>query len=46
LLNDLEELISHVRERLAAHKQPREWNIIKGLPKKPSGKIDKEALKK
>jgi long-chain acyl-CoA synthetase len=41
----LEELVSHVRDRLAAHKQPREWNIIKGLPKKPSGKIDKEALK-
>jgi acyl-CoA synthetase (AMP-forming)/AMP-acid ligase II len=41
----LEELASHVRNRLAAHKQPREWNIMKGLPKKPSGKIDKEALK-
>ena len=43
---NLDELISHVRNKLAAHKQPREWNIIKGLPKKPSGKIDKEALKK
>jgi long-chain acyl-CoA synthetase len=42
----LEELAAHVRSRLAAHKQPREWNIIKGLPKKPSGKIDKEALKR
>ncbi len=43
---NLEEIASHVRSRLAAHKQPREWNILKGLPKKPSGKIDKEALKK
>jgi len=43
---NLEELAAHVRSRLAAHKQPKEWNIMKGLPKKPSGKIDKEALKK
>lgn len=39
------ELTAHIRSRLAAHKHPREWHIIKGLPKNPSGKIDKEAIK-
>jgi len=41
----LDELNSYLRKRLAGHKQPKEWKIVKGLPKKPSGKIDKEALK-
>lgn len=43
---DLEALKSFTARRLASHKHPRYWNIMKALPKKPSGKIDKEALKK
>jgi len=31
---------------LSLPKQPRHWNIVKSLPKKSSGKIDKEALKR
>lgn len=41
----LEDLSAYVQEQLAPQKQPRYWNIVKGLPKKSSGKIDKEALK-
>ena len=43
---DLEALKAFAAVRLAAHKHPKYWNIMKALPKKPSGKIDKEALKK
>ncbi|HHO75087.1 MAG TPA: AMP-dependent synthetase [Deltaproteobacteria bacterium] len=42
---DLDHLKSFIKERLSVHKQPKYWNIIKTLPKKPSGKIDKGALK-
>lgn len=42
---DLEALKLFTANRLAAHKHPRGWNIMRSLPKKPSGKIDKEALK-
>jgi len=42
---DLESLIRFIAERLSPPKQPRHWHIVKSLPKKPSGKIDKEALK-
>lgn len=42
---DLESLKAYVAERLAGHKHPRFWHVVKTLPKKPSGKIDKEALK-
>jgi len=41
----LEDLSAYVREQLSPQKQPRYWNIVRSLPKKPSGKIDKEALK-
>lgn len=43
---DLEELKCFVALRLAPHKHPRSWNLLKSLPRKSSGKIDKEALKK
>jgi acyl-CoA synthetase (AMP-forming)/AMP-acid ligase II len=42
----LEPLIAYIREELSPQKQPRRWNIVGSLPKKSSGKIDKEALKK
>jgi acyl-CoA synthetase (AMP-forming)/AMP-acid ligase II len=42
---DLEVLKGYIAERLANHKHPKEWFIQKSLPKKPSGKIDKEVLK-
>lgn len=41
----LEDLTTYVQEKLSHQKQPRNWNIVKSLPKKSSGKIDKEALK-
>jgi len=43
---DLERLKEYVHQRLSIHKQPKYWNIVKSLPKKHSGKIDKEVLKK
>jgi len=43
---DLEALKAFTGVRLAAHKHPKYWNILRALPKKPSGKIDKEALKR
>jgi acyl-CoA synthetase (AMP-forming)/AMP-acid ligase II len=42
---DLDSLKSYIAELLAGHKHPRFWHVVKALPKKPSGKIDKEALK-
>ena len=36
-INILEEFIT---ARLSPPKQPRYWNVVKSLPKKPSGKID------
>lgn len=42
---DLEALRSFVAGRLSPHKHPRHWTVAKTLPKKPSGKIDKEALR-
>lgn len=42
---DLDALKSYLAEQLADHKHPRFWHILKAMPKKPSGKIDKEALK-
>lgn len=43
---ELDALKTFMAGRLAPHKQPRFWNLMKALPKKASGKIDKEALKK
>jgi benzoate-CoA ligase family protein len=34
-----------VRERLSPHKVPREVRIVEDLPKTPSGKLDRKALK-
>ncbi|MCU0575635.1 MAG: acyl--CoA ligase [Desulfobacterota bacterium] len=42
---DLESLKGYLAERLAGHKHPKFWHVLKAMPKKPSGKIDKEALK-
>lgn len=42
---DLEGLKYFIGQRLASHKHPRSFTIVRSLPKKPSGKIDKEALK-
>jgi long-chain acyl-CoA synthetase len=42
---DLENLKAFIARRLAPHKHPRHFTIVRALPKKPSGKIDKEALK-
>lgn len=42
----LEAVSAFVQEQLSHQKQPRYWNIVDSLPKKSSGKIDKEALKK
>ena len=43
---DLDMLRAFIGQRLASHKHPRHFNIVRSLPKKPSGKIDKEALKR
>jgi long-chain acyl-CoA synthetase len=42
---DLENLKMFTKHRLSVHKHPKYWTILKSLPKKPSGKIDKEVLK-
>lgn len=41
----LEDLLAFLAERLAGHKHPAYWYLRKAMPKKPSGKIDKETLK-
>ncbi len=40
-----EEIIAYCRERLAAYKYPREIRFMAELPKGPSGKILKSALR-
>jgi long-chain acyl-CoA synthetase len=40
-----EDLIGYCRERLAAYKYPREIRFVGELPKGPSGKILKSALR-
>ena len=40
-----EEIIAYTRERLAAYKYPREIRFMTELPKGPSGKILKAALR-
>jgi long-chain acyl-CoA synthetase len=40
-----EELIEHCRQQLAAYKYPREIRIVESLPKGPTGKILKTALR-
>jgi long-chain acyl-CoA synthetase len=42
---DLDALKRFMAARLAGHKNPTQWLIRKSLPKKPSGKLDKEVLK-
>jgi benzoate-CoA ligase family protein len=42
---DEETLQDFVRERLAPHKVPREVQIVADLPKTPSGKLDRKALR-
>jgi long-chain acyl-CoA synthetase len=39
------EIIAYIRERLAAYKYPREIRFMDELPKGPSGKILKAALR-
>ena len=41
----LDSLKAFLAERLASHKHPASWYLLKAMPKKPSGKIDKEVLK-
>ncbi len=41
-----DEIISFCRERLAAYKVPKMVEIVSSLPKNPTGKIQKKALKK
>ncbi|MBN1636120.1 MAG: acyl--CoA ligase [Deltaproteobacteria bacterium] len=43
---DLEDVKTYTKQRLSVHKHPKYWHIVKSMPKKSSGKIDKEALKK
>jgi acyl-CoA synthetase (AMP-forming)/AMP-acid ligase II len=40
-----EDIIAYTRERLAAYKYPREIRFMTELPKEPSGKILKSALR-
>lgn len=40
-----EELRVFTRERLAGHKVPREIRLVDDLPKTPSGKVDRKALR-
>ncbi|HEU4942198.1 MAG TPA: AMP-binding protein, partial [Gaiellaceae bacterium] len=42
---DEEELRAFVRERLAGHKVPREIRFVDDLPRTPSGKLDRKALR-
>jgi acyl-coenzyme A synthetase/AMP-(fatty) acid ligase len=42
---DEQGLQDFVRERLAGHKVPREVRIVDDLPKTPSGKLDRKALR-
>ncbi len=42
---DLDALRRFVAEQISPHKNPRSWVVRKTLPKRPSGKIDKEALR-
>ena len=42
---DLDALITFTNERLSVHKHPKKWTIVNSIPKKPTGKIDKEALR-
>jgi len=41
-----EEIISFCKERLAAYKVPKLVEVVSSLPKNPTGKIQKKALKK
>jgi acyl-coenzyme A synthetase/AMP-(fatty) acid ligase len=38
------ELLAHCRSLLTAHKVPRQIQVLRALPKNPSGKVDKMAL--
>ena len=40
-----DELKSHVKENLAKYKVPRDIELVDELPRKPQGKVDKQALK-
>ena len=42
---DEQSLQDFVRERLSPHKVPREVRIVDDLPKTPSGKLDRKALR-
>ena len=42
---DADEVIAYCRERLAAYKYPREVRFVTELPKGPTGKILKSALR-
>jgi long-chain acyl-CoA synthetase len=42
---DPDELIAFVKERVAAYKYPRTVEVVKELPKGPTGKIMKREIK-
>ena len=42
---DVEQLTEYCRQRLAPYKVPAEFIVIDELPKKASGKIDKQAIR-
>ncbi|WP_407635861.1 AMP-binding enzyme [Novosphingobium lindaniclasticum] len=45
LAPDAASLIAHCRERLAAYKVPRQVEVVSDLPKTPTGKIRRAALR-
>ncbi|MDY6933085.1 MAG: class I adenylate-forming enzyme family protein [Spirochaetota bacterium] len=42
---ELDSLKAFINKKLAIHKHPKHWNIVDSLPKKPSGKIEKNLLR-
>lgn len=45
ILPDAQELIDHVRSRIASFKKPREIRFVDDLPKLATGKVDKKGLR-
>jgi len=42
---DVADLEAHVRAHVARYKVPREWHVVEALPRNPSGKILKRAVR-
>lgn len=41
----VEQLLAHLRTRLAEYKLPREWQLVEHLPRDPNGKVLKRHLR-